>query len=282
MSLRILHYSDPHFGACDAAIAEAAVAMADELKPDIMVVSGDFSMRARRRELSLASAWLKRLPQPQSLFPGNHDVPGLNHPIDRFFAPFRRYRKYLSEIEEPDLPLPDDGLMVTANSSTPFGLHLDWSLGFLSPLQAHRIETRFSDRQPTGLRILGMHHPLLASGKKKRATVSPLAMVGDMLQQSRVDLVLTGHFHQSRTGTFPVENRTSAEDCAPEHWQAVVSQAPSVCSTRLKGEPNGFHVIDVGRDELEIKLWRWQASEFVAMPEAQSFVRGDGGWHQVG
>ncbi len=284
MSLRILHYSDPHFGAYDAEIAEAAVAKAGELEPDIMVVSGDFSMRARRRELNLAAAWLKRLPQPQIIFPGNHDVPGLNHPLDRFFSPFRRYRRYLSKIEEPDLLLPEGGLMVTANSSTPFGLHLDWSLGFLSPLQAHRIESRFEEAAPEGLRVLGIHHPLLASGEKKRATVSPLPLVAGMLQKSRVDLVLAGHFHQSRTGTFPdadLRTYTGNSVLEEDQWRAVVSQAPSICSTRLKGEPNGFHVIEVGDGMIEISVWRWQATSFVVMPEVKRFQRSDDGWRSL-
>ena len=282
MSLRIVHYSDPHFGACDMQIADAAVTVAVSLKPDVMVVSGDFSMRARRRELSLASAWLKRLPQPQIIFPGNHDVPGLNHPFDRFFAPFRRYRKYLSEIEEPELSLPGGGLMVTANSSTPFGRHLDWSLGFLSPLQAHRIEARFETSAAEGLRVLGIHHPLLASGVKKRATVSPLPLVAGMLQKSRVDLVLAGHFHQSTTGTFPddeLRTFTGSKVLEEEPWRVVVSQAPSICSTRLKGEPNGFHVVEVDDATIEITLWRWQSGKFVAMPEVKCFQRNDDGWH---
>ena len=93
MSFRLLHYSDPHFGAYQPEIAREAIVIAKRLEPDLTVVSGDFSMRGRRFEFKLAKEWLAALPEPLVTFPGNHDVPGLNQPIDRFFSPFRRFPK---------------------------------------------------------------------------------------------------------------------------------------------------------------------------------------------
>ena len=140
-------------------------------QPDLTVVSGDFSMRGRRFEFALARSWLKDLPQPLVTFPGNHDVPGLNHILDRFFSPFGRYRDYISQIEEPTLHLGDTVALATANSFTPFGLHLDWSRGFVSPFQIHALSAYY-DALPEGrLRIFGMHHPVVGSGVKERALV---------------------------------------------------------------------------------------------------------------
>ena len=269
MSFRLLHYSDPHFGAYLPHVAREALETAKKLEPDLTVVSGDFSMRGRRFEFALAKEWLAGLPEPHVAFPGNHDVPGLNHIIDRFFSPYRRFRKYISEVEEPSVKLGDVGSLTTANSSTPFGLHLDWSRGFLSPMQLHAMENFFEDLPEDQLRVLGIHHPVLGSGEKARALVSPMLLVEPSLGRAKVDLILAGHFHQSRTGLFP---ETSSGE-----RNLVVSQAPSICSTRLKGEPNGFHLLTLSRNEIEIELWRWQSDQF--LPErSRKFLRTETGW----
>jgi 3',5'-cyclic AMP phosphodiesterase CpdA len=270
--LRLLHYSDPHFGACDHRIAKAAVETARRLAPDFTVVSGDFSMRGRRFEFSDARDWLAQLPEPLLAYPGNHDVPGLNHIADRFFSPFRRYRKYISEIEEPTAMLGDVGAIATANSSTPFGLHLDWSRGFLSPIQTQGLNSFYEEMEEGHLRVFGMHHPVVGSGEKARALVAPMALVNSFFQTSKIDLLLAGHFHQSKICLFP-----DSLDSSGDSRCIVVSQAPSICSTRLKGEPNGFHLLTLGRDAITIELWRWGVGGFQA-ESSRSFVRCAQGW----
>lgn len=268
MSFRLLHYSDPHFGAHVPQVADEAVEIAKKLEPDLTVVSGDFSMRGRRFEFALAEKWLAALPEPHVAFPGNHDVPGLNHIADRFFSPYRRFRNYISEVEEPSVKLGEIGSLATANSSTPFGLHIDWSRGFLSPMQLQAMENFFEDMPEDELRVFGIHHPVLGSGEKARALVSPMPLVKPSLEKAKVDLILSGHFHQSRISLFPE---------TPDSRKLVVSQAPSICSTRLKGEPNGFHLLTLSRCEIEIELWRWQSNQF--LPErSRNFVRNGNGW----
>ncbi len=44
---RILHLSDLHFGAHDPAIVTAVECRVDQEKPDLVVISGDFTQRAR-------------------------------------------------------------------------------------------------------------------------------------------------------------------------------------------------------------------------------------------
>lgn len=268
---RILHYSDPHFGAADMRIATAALEIATEITPDLTVVSGDFSMRGRRSEFAQATEWLAALPQPVITFPGNHDVPALNQPFDRFFSPFRRFRKHISDTEEPTAKLGDIGSLATANSTTPFGLHVDWSRGFLSPIQTHALNTFYEDLPPDQLRVFGMHHPVIGSGAKARALVSPMPLVKSFFNTSKIDLVLAGHFHQSKIGLFP---ETPTEEDART---LVVSQSPSVCTTRLKGEPNGFHLITLEKNAIEIELWRWNLDAF--LPErSRAFHRSDDRW----
>ncbi len=271
MSFRLLHLSDPHFGAHDRAVARAAVETAVDLKPDLTVVSGDFSMRGRRSEFVLAREWVSQLPRPLVTFPGNHDVPGLNHLLDRFFSPFHRYREYISAEEEPVARLRGVGSLFTANSSTPFGLHVDWSRGFLSPFQGQALESHFANSPPGDLRVFGMHHPVVGTGDRKGALVSPMPMVSALLERAGVDLVLAGHLHQSKVCLFPESG---------EGRRLVVSQSPSVCSTRLKGEPNGFHLLDLSQDRIAIELRRWHQDHFPPGRNVE-FGRVGNGWEAI-
>ena len=58
---RLVHLSDLHFGAHDERLVEAVEARVDELKPDLVVISGDFTQRARTEQFKEACEFLERL-----------------------------------------------------------------------------------------------------------------------------------------------------------------------------------------------------------------------------
>ena len=265
---QILHLSDPHFGAANGEQAEAIIATAQQLNPDFTLIPGDFSMRARKREMIAARDWLTRLPKPQLTIPGNHDVPLLNQPIDRFFRPFRRYKKYINEELEPTADLPI-GRLLSFNSSTPFGLHIDWSRGFLSPFQGRRIENGYEN--DTGLRMVAFHHPLHRSDEKSRVLISPLPMIQRSLAIGKVDIVFAGHFHQAYAGLIELEH---------ENRNIIVSQAATVCSTRTKGEPAGFHLVRLSEFRIEILRYRWLENAF-SHDLTSVFEKQTGRWYQL-
>jgi 3',5'-cyclic AMP phosphodiesterase CpdA len=262
---RLLHLSDPHFGAADDRVAAAFLEQAAELAPDLTVLSGDLTMRARRGELAAAKAFTGRLPRPLFLIPGNHDIPAFNHPWDRLFRPFRRYRETFGRELEPEWR--GGGLQVIGlNSNRALGLHADWSEGRLSRGQLARAEQRFGTAE-NDLRVLVLHHPLLAPDGHGRAVVKPLPALLGLLTRCRVDLVLCGHFHRSHLATAG----------ADDSWRSVVSQAPTVCSTRLQGEPPGFHQLDWTGDRLHVTRHRGGPGGFA--PDARfTFERAAGGW----
>lgn len=238
---RILHLSDPHFGAVDLTAAEKFVECAPALKPDVTILSGDLTMRVRRSELLLAKSFVDRLPTPLLIIPGNHDIPAMNHPFDRFFRAFRRYQETFGEELEPELE--QDGIhVVSLNSSRPFGLYRDWSEGRVSKAQLLRMQDQFSKSAHGACRVLVLHHPLLELQIKGRAVVKPLAELLQAIEDAKVDLVLCGHFHRSQVHAVGLTSQ----------WKAIISQAPTVCSTRLQGEPQGFHEICVHDEEIEI------------------------------
>ena len=58
---RILHLSDLHFGAHDPKLVEAVACRVDEEHPDLVVISGDFTQRARTEQFRDAGRFLTRL-----------------------------------------------------------------------------------------------------------------------------------------------------------------------------------------------------------------------------
>ena len=97
--MKLFHVSDVHFGAEDpAAIAWFDGLVATE-KPDAVIMTGDLTMRARRREFEAGEAWLWGLPVPVTLEVGNHDIPYYWDPIRRFLSPYKRYTKLEKLIE---------------------------------------------------------------------------------------------------------------------------------------------------------------------------------------
>src|SRR5919112_4091613 len=96
----IVHLSDLHFGRIDQSIIEPLAATVSEIKPDVVVVSGDLTQRARTEQFQEAREFLDELPHPQIIVPGNHDVP-LYNVFQRFLEPLDKYRRYITDDLEP-------------------------------------------------------------------------------------------------------------------------------------------------------------------------------------
>src|SRR5205085_12601742 len=95
----ILHVSDIHCGwPFVPEIGDALVRASEEIRPEALVISGDFVQRADFDDMwEAARAFIARLPGPQLTVPGNHDVALLN-PLRRMLTPFHAYKKYINEI----------------------------------------------------------------------------------------------------------------------------------------------------------------------------------------
>ena len=97
--IRLFHVSDVHFGAEDpAALAWFAERVAVE-KPDAVIMTGDLTMRATKREFQAGGAWLQSLGVPVTVEVGNHDIPYYWDPFRRLFAPYQRYAAVEKMIE---------------------------------------------------------------------------------------------------------------------------------------------------------------------------------------
>ena len=75
---RLLHLSDLHFGAHDDRLVAGVERQVRNLDPDLVIVSGDFTQRARTEQFKEACSFLERIREGGHEVlgvPGNHDVP---------------------------------------------------------------------------------------------------------------------------------------------------------------------------------------------------------------
>ena len=156
---RLIHLSDLHFGAHEPQLVAAVEARVNEEKPDLVVVSGDLTQRARTEQFKEACEFLDRLREAGHdvlAVPGNHDVP-LYDVIRRFLSPLTRYKRYIDDTLCPLHELP--GVTVLGINTA---RSLTFSDGRVSREQMDFIRETFERTDPNALRVLVSHHPLFA------------------------------------------------------------------------------------------------------------------------
>ena len=98
---RLIHTADLHFGEHHAGLAARLADAVERLRPQLVVVSGDLTRRARSHEFRAARRFLDGLAAPTLVVPGNHDIPLLS--LRRAYAPYRKYRRHLHGDLEPEM-----------------------------------------------------------------------------------------------------------------------------------------------------------------------------------
>ena len=96
---RVLHISDLHFGRIHPPAIESLdqfIAMQDK-KIDLIVMTGDWTQRARKNQYKAAAEFISRSPIPVLTIPGNHDIPLYNF-FARLLQPLRNYNKYIRNL----------------------------------------------------------------------------------------------------------------------------------------------------------------------------------------
>lgn len=262
----IVHVSDLHFGRTDPAVIAALRGAILELRPDLVAVSGDLTQRARTAQFVEAREFLRTLPFPQIVVPGNHDVP-LYNVVERFLSPLGGYRKYISADLEPSVR--DDEIAVVGLNSTRASL---WrGGGRVNEGQTARAASQLAAAEGR-LKVVVTHHPFdLPLGHDERHLVGGATMAMAALARAGADLFLAGHLHRAHVGGTAARYRIAGHS-------AIVVQAGTM-STRERGEPNTFNVLRVGPAAMAIERRTWRPDRDLFEPSAAgAFVRGPSGW----
>jgi len=268
----IAHLSDLHFGSEAPATTAALVDELNREALDLVILSGDLTMAAREREFRLAADFIAALDAPTLSVPGNHDITPFRLP-ERFLAPYRRWRRYVSREIEPAW-FGDRAAVVGINTARRMRLRLNWSHGSVSRSQIRSLARRFRHAAPDAFRIVVAHHPFLAEETEELAG-RPGVMVKrarDALKTfaaERVDLVTAGHLHRTyaaQWGNSPVTGAVVAQDGTAGRRVTVI-QAGTALSARTRGEPNSFNRIEIGPGGLAVHAVTWFGTRWERDPE---------------
>jgi 3',5'-cyclic AMP phosphodiesterase CpdA len=266
----LLHLSDLHFGRVDPATLEPLLAAAKEIRPDVVIVSGDLTQRARGWQFRQARDFLAALPLPQIVVPGNHDVPLYNVAL-RFVDPLANYRRYVTEDLEPFYR--DDEIAVAGINTA---RSLTFKGGRINERQVARVRERLCALPENVSRVIVTHHPFdLPEGRAKADLVGRARMAMEAFVACGADVIASGHLHVSHTAHTAIRYRIPGRS-------ALVVQAGTATSTRERGEPNSFNVIAVERARISVERRVWRAADRVFVPAArETFDRTAEGWERA-
>jgi 3',5'-cyclic AMP phosphodiesterase CpdA len=263
----IVHLSDLHFGRINVAIIEPLIRAVNDIKPDVVAVSGDLTQRARSHQFKEARAFLNVLPKPQIIVPGNHDVP-LHNVFTRFLQPLKKYRRFITADLTPSYA---DNEVVVLGVSTARSLTIKG--GRINKEQVSWLKEQFCRAGPEVVKIVVTHHPFdLPEWHDASDLVGRARMAIQALAACGADLFISGHTHISYTGQTAKRYKVGGNT-------AIVVQAGTASSTRGRGESNSFNVIRIAYPEISIERQRWRPAEGVFVGEVTDrFRQANSGW----
>lgn len=268
--LKLLHISDLHFGRYYLPqVGEALLAQAHTLQPDVIIVSGDLTQRAKEQEFASARDFLRKLPTVALVVvPGNHDVP-LYRLWERLTRPYGLYERYVGA-DRNSLWKDPRAVVVGLDSTAP---HRAIKNGRISREQLDFCERALASLPPETLRIVVFHHHLVPPPTFVPARPMPKAKrLLEMLTHLQVDLVLSGHLHRAYTGN-------SLDVYAGEEREHGIIVAQCGTSTSRRGrwrerEKNSFNWVQLTGDHVRITHYLYFSDRHDFSPVAQhDFVR---------
>lgn len=267
---KLVHLSDLHFGRVDYSLVEPLIETIREAEPDVVVVSGDLTQRARSEQFKEAREFLDQLPSPQIIVPGNHDVP-LHNVLARFLQPLDKYRRYITD----DLfPFHADEEVAILGINTARSLTI--KDGRINEEQIESIRQRLCPLADEVVKIIVTHHPFdLPEGHDEAELVNRAEIAMEALATCGADVLLAGHLHVSHTG------HSSARYKIAGHSALVVS-AGTATSTRGRGETNSFNLLRIMHPFINVERRSWQPDQRKFVPSStEHFRHTPDGWQRV-
>lgn len=248
--MRLVQISDLHHGRFYLPdVALDLQAKISELEPDVILVSGDLTQRAKVSEFESCVRYLGTLPSvPMIVVPGNHDIP-LYNLWTRAFHPLARYDRYLSDFTDEFKG--DNVRILGLDSTNPRRAFVN---GRISEEQLAKARAYFADSPDQSWRMLVVHHHLLPPpGYERRKAIAKADRMLEAFQEAKVDVVFCGHLHRAYIGN------TLDVHPGPERSNGmIVVQCGTSSSRRGRGmerEKNSFNVVDIDGDEMTVAHW---------------------------
>jgi len=251
---RIVHISDVHVGDAAKTLLDGATKAIIDLKPNLIVLSGDVTQAGRKREFAEAAQFLAGMPAPIVAAPGNHDAPVFD-PWSRIASPFARF----AALPIVDRWIPDDKAVGVAAITTARALQarLDWSQGVY---RLDALRAAMASVQDSTWRVIVAHHPPVTyHGAQVRSDARRGKEALEILKPNERTLLLCGHSHG-----FTVQS------IGPPTSAIIV--APTLASGRPREGGHGFVVLDFTEARASIALHLLQADGSFARTEQRELT----------
>jgi 3',5'-cyclic AMP phosphodiesterase CpdA len=156
-------------------------------------------------------------------------------------------------------------VLVGMRTSRRARLEWNWGHGTISHDQLDDLADRFSKASPDALRVIVAHHPLLFPTEPMLQRTKRVKRADEALEtfaRLGVRLVLSGHFHLSYVRKH--ESKAASREGEPVGLSKstvapiLVAQASSAISTRLRGEPNAYNLIDIDKGQITVTVREWR------------------------
>ena len=264
----LLQISDPHFGTEQAPVVEALVALARQQRPDLLVLSGDITQRARPAQFRAARSFMDRLGGPLLAIPGNHDIPLLNL-WARWKTPYAQHCAAFGPELEPVFRSAD--MLVIGVNTTRAYRHAN---GEVSPAQIDRVASQLAGATAAQLRVVVVHQPIAVERPEDvKNLLRGHADAQCVWARAGADLVLGGHIHLPFVRQLP--------GVARPMW--AVQAGTAVSSRVRKGAPNSVNLLrwQAGTGCCEVEQWDFAADAGVFVCAKVTSLQVERGRHAI-
>src|SRR6478672_11468231 len=254
--MKLVQISDLHIGGLfkQDAFNTIVKEVNDDLKPDVIIISGDLTDDGLLFQFEQARKEIARFNCPNLIvFPGNHDYRHTGYLLFKKFFPFTK------QIYEFD----DNIVVVTLGTARP-----DRDEGEVGHRQSIWMEETLGKYNNFKTKMVAMHHHLIAIPDTGYTNVVGISDAGDILRtclENDVDLVICGHKHR------------------PWLWNLgsmKIAYAGTACSWRYRGVfKDTYNIIDIDENnniKIDIKIVggkRIPLSEVVSKYEPEAWMQ---------
>lgn len=256
----ILHCSDLHFGHGFLPDRLTALSRAvRDIRPDLVAVSGDLTMRARPGQFADAARFLAEAAETTRVvaIPGNHDIPlyALHMRLTRPFAGYRRAVAPWS-LEQQGVTVGSGGVeLFGMNSIDPFR----HQRGIMRPA-ALTAAVDWARTRPAGAWRVVMFHQHVADlpGHARPGRFPNAEPILRKLSEAGADAVLFGHAHYPhvRPAVADFPGLASAPPIA------LVQSGSATCArTRGPRPANAFNLLHFHADRLSVEVHAFKQND---------------------